>query len=545
MHSDPILPDTALQETSTNRPSAGPGLRWLVWLSLGVAVLFAGRALALVDATSLWGDELSTARKSFQPSLAYLFTYLTTDTHPPLYYGLLWLWGQLVPDTAVFLRLFSWGSYLLGGGVIVAQVAQMARPLAPPRRHLAVALAVILAFCSPFPIRFSIEAKGYALLVLWIALALLCRRRWYQGGKPADGIGYGLALAAASLTHYYGLFYGVALAITDLTVPWRPLRLRLESAAVCLVAALPSLAWIWHSRRYLLEGSEAGEWIGRPDGGMAEEVLARALGPWPLPKLALLLAMGALYLVLCSRRVTAEAGLGVGIQRPWLAWLDGSGLLSGGLLVLLVVGVSFVKPIAYPRYFVVLLPAAVPVVALAFASLPAPASSLLRLLPLALATALVLTFWVDSFRPLQQGGVFQGSREMNDFRLLVLVSQDTPVRISPRAHHFRTAERLLRQAGTMNPAPVSPGPVPPRPAPTGLDSWGDLRDLRRLLRRQQPPDRLVMAETGGPDSVQRRIDPALARVEELGYACRRDLPSRPHLRLYRCHWPAAAQRLEG
>ncbi|MCT0223917.1 hypothetical protein [Synechococcus sp. CS-1328] len=164
---------------------------------------------------------------------------------------------------------------------------------------------------------------------------------------------------------------------------------------------------------------------------------------------------------------------------------------------------------------------------------------------MALAAALVLSFWADSFPPLQPGGVFQGSRETNDFRLLVLASQDTAVRISPRAHHFRTAERLLRNAGTVNPAQVSPGPVLSSAAPPGLDSWGDLRDLRRLLRRQHPPDRLVLAETGGPDSVQRRIDPALAWVEELGYACRRDLPGRPHLRLYRCRWPAAAQRLEG
>ncbi|MCT0223916.1 hypothetical protein KQ310_01840 [Synechococcus sp. CS-1328] len=151
--------------------------------------------------------------------------------------------GQLVPGTARFLRLFSWGAYLLGEGVIVAQVAQMARPLAPPRRHLAVGLVVILAFCSPFPIRFSIEAKGYALLVLWIALALLCRRRWHQEGKLADGIGYGLALAAAGLTHYYGLFYGIALALTELAATWRPLRLRLQSVGSLPVdsAALPGL----------------------------------------------------------------------------------------------------------------------------------------------------------------------------------------------------------------------------------------------------------------------------------------------------------------
>ena len=34
-----------------------------------------------------------------------------------------------------------------------------------------VPLAALMAFCSPYPIRFSIEGKSYALLVLFVALA--------------------------------------------------------------------------------------------------------------------------------------------------------------------------------------------------------------------------------------------------------------------------------------------------------------------------------------------------------------------------------------
>ena len=44
--------------------------------------------------------------------------------------------------------------------------------------------------------------------------------------------------------------------------------------------------------------------------------------------------------------------------------LDSSGLIPSGLMVIGVVLVSFIKPLAFSRYFVVLLPAMVPVLAL-------------------------------------------------------------------------------------------------------------------------------------------------------------------------------------
>ena len=42
-------------------------------------------------------------------------------------------------------------------------------PLAPPSYRLrAMALEALLAFCSPYPMRFAIEVKSYALMVLLV-----------------------------------------------------------------------------------------------------------------------------------------------------------------------------------------------------------------------------------------------------------------------------------------------------------------------------------------------------------------------------------------
>ena len=192
-------------------------------LVLVVCAAFAFRVLGLIDATGLWTDELYTTGKSFQPSYPALLQMLSRDTHPPLYYSLLWIWGQLLTPSAVMLRLFSWVMYLAGGVVITAQTGRLA--LVRPR--LAMAVAALFAFCSPYPVRFAIEGKGYALLVLLVALAWW----WRQRQQP--------------------LRYAIAL--------------------------LPSLLWILVASAYLLR-SGTGAWIGTPDFALLEDTLARALG---------------------------------------------------------------------------------------------------------------------------------------------------------------------------------------------------------------------------------------------------------------------------
>ena len=73
-----------------------------------------------------WSDELYTVGKSFQPDYGALVAMLRQDTHPPLYYSLLWLWGAAVGQSAVSLRLLSWLAYGLGAVVMVALLAFLA-----------------------------------------------------------------------------------------------------------------------------------------------------------------------------------------------------------------------------------------------------------------------------------------------------------------------------------------------------------------------------------------------------------------------------------
>ena len=57
--------------------------RWLFLPAL-ICSAFALRTLFLIDATSLWSDELYSVGKSFQPSFSRLMAMLREDPIPPL-----------------------------------------------------------------------------------------------------------------------------------------------------------------------------------------------------------------------------------------------------------------------------------------------------------------------------------------------------------------------------------------------------------------------------------------------------------------------------
>ena len=60
-----------------------------IWLVIAICLAFGLRAFLLIDASTLWGDELATVEKSFTVSFSSMLAILREDTHPPAYYALL------------------------------------------------------------------------------------------------------------------------------------------------------------------------------------------------------------------------------------------------------------------------------------------------------------------------------------------------------------------------------------------------------------------------------------------------------------------------
>ena len=461
---------------------------WIV-VVVAICLAFGLRALLLIDATALWSDELYSVGKSFQPSFGSMLEMLREDTHPPAYYALLWLWGHLVGQSPVSLRLLSWLAYLAGGMVMVCQ--SLAFGQVGHRARVAL-VAALLAFCSPYPIRFAIEGKSYAVLVLLVALAWW----WRRSGHP---IAYGAVAGLAGLTHFYGLFLVLA------TAAWDGWRRRWSFSAAALIGALPALAWMAYAADYLFS-SGAASWIGVPDYALFEETLARGLGLWPLPKLALVL------LLLVALRCWG------GLRHwPWPSreLLDQSGLIPSLLMVVGVVAVSFVKPMAFSRYFVVLLPAVLPVLAVQIGALELNRCG--RGFGLVVLALMLISWWGPGFSELDAG--VAGVREQDQFRLISQRTSGLDERYSPRQRLFNLSDRME----------VAMGRIPSPPVP-----WGGKADLKQRLLEQDPPQQLWLASSGPPQAMERKLKPLLARVEQAGFRCEPQAKDLTYARLLRC-----------
>lgn len=455
----------------------------ITWMGMilvaGVVLAFALRSLLLIDATGLWSDELYSVGKSFQPSPLALLSMLREDTHPPAYYGLLWAWGQLIGQSPISLRLLSWLAYCLGGVVILVQTAALAVEMGV-MRHLAVPVAALLVFCSPYPIRFSLEGKSYALLVVLVALAWC----WRRGGRLLP---YGLCVALAALTHFYGLFLFLSAAVWDLS------RRRWSAAVTAALAVIPALCWIGYAAAYLFS-SRSGSWIGPPDFALLEETLARSLGLWPLPKLALLLLS---FWGLRRWGGLRRHGSGNWHERRLL---DRSGLLPSLLMVLAVVLISFVKPLAFSRYFVVLLPALVPWCAVQIASFSWSGSA--RWFGSALLVVMLLSWWGAGFAELDPSG--NGVREQDQFAAVSRLTGGERDRFTPRPRLFNLSDQME----------LAMGRIPDQPT-----SWQDTDDLENRLLQQPALNQLWLASSGPPALNQRRLEPSRRLLEQNRFQC--------------------------
>ena len=357
-------------------------------------------------------------------------------------------------------------------------------------------VAALLAFCSPYPVRFAIEGKSYALLLLMVALAWWCRR----SQRP---LLYALVTALAGITHFYGLFLVLAAAV------WDGLKGRTRFALAALMAALPGLGWIVYAADYLFS-SRAASWIGPPDYALLEETLARGLELWPLPKLGLIL----LLLVVLRRWG--------GLQR--LSWpepgvLDRSGLTPSLLMVVGVVLVSFVKPMAFSRYFVVLVPAVLPVLAVQFGALNL--NRLGRGCAVGVLGVLLASWWGPGFAELDPA--LGGVREQDQFRLISQRTGGLVERYGPRA-------RLLNLSDRME---VAMGRIPSDPVP-----WGDADDLEKRLAAPPLPSELWLASSGPSQAMERKLKPLQSQVVQAGYNCDQRANDLSHARLLRCRFEA-------
>src|SRR6478736_2175566 len=146
---------------------------------LGVVGVFVlGVVLRFVCRSDLWADEVLSVNIARLP-LDRIPDALRHDGAPPLYYLLLHVWMRVFGSGTTAVRALSGDA----GTLTLTPMWLIGRRLDRRRRRLALApadapdvvawSALLLLALSPFAIRYSTEARMYALVMLFVALGYL------------------------------------------------------------------------------------------------------------------------------------------------------------------------------------------------------------------------------------------------------------------------------------------------------------------------------------------------------------------------------------
>lgn len=333
--------DPSPSAAAPSRPAVGE-----LWVLAALVVVAAAVRFASLHAASFWLDEAYSV-VALRGSLGDVWHAVnTTESTPPLYYLLGWVWTQLFGTSEAGLRSLS----ALAGTALVPAVWLAGRELLDRRAAL---IAAALTATSPLLVWFSQEARAYSLAVLLCALAFWqlarARRR-----APGALVWWAVFAALALSAHYITVF--PLLAEAAVLLWWRRDRAAVLAVGAVGLAGLALLPLLVSQR----DNPLAGYVHGTPVRQVAEIVKQFAVGydgPWEalLATLGIALLVTGLALVPAAparSRAAARLCLLVAVAAP------------AGLLLLLVAGQNQLLS----RYLLPVLPLVLLVVAAGFAA---------------------------------------------------------------------------------------------------------------------------------------------------------------------------------
>lgn len=343
----------AEQHEGANQQSAQPGINVTVLavdrarlVVLGMAASFALLASwNLWAGYSYWLDEIYSVNTSLAGWGDMFRVWLLSDTHPPLYQALLKVWIYAFGPSESATRTLS----LLAALAALAIVTHYAL-----RRGAIYAVATVGFFGSAGTFAYyAEETRSYALMMLLATIATV--QSLNRLSRPdAPWLPRGLVLLLLSLTHYFGLIFAAVLLLIDII---RARNWRMRFIAVGTGCTLLVWPFIHANQGSLLRRSET-LWfphdsflttLGAYLGGVAAapvavigKVEAIAGRPVAFALAAILVAVVGAGLRRSSRDGDQEA--------IYLACVLGAFV---GLLIV----VDYIKPLSWPRNYIVALPA--------------------------------------------------------------------------------------------------------------------------------------------------------------------------------------------
>jgi mannosyltransferase len=193
-----------------------------------LTVLAAVLRFTRIGHQGFWFDEANTAQLvHFSPG-KMIGLIPRTESTPPLYYCLAWVWARVFGYGETGLRSLS-----ALAGMLIVPVAYAAGAKLISRR--AGVIAAALTACNPMLIWYSQEARSYSLLALLSACTLLTFAYARERPTPRALAWWVMSAVLALATHYYALLVVVPEAIWLLALFYRrrPVQLAMAVTAAC------------------------------------------------------------------------------------------------------------------------------------------------------------------------------------------------------------------------------------------------------------------------------------------------------------------------
>ena len=326
---------------------------------------------------SFWSDEVTQLEWTDQPLGAFL-SQRWERADPPLNEIIVWTWNN---------GLRTWAPQLAANEAAVRAPALLFGVMTIPAIGIAAAaafgrwpgtLAALLLATNPHHVRYSQEARMYALAVLLSTIAVVFLVRTLRNGQRRDGLAFGALAAAAFYAHFYSFLLlaasiGATLALLigstrgTWQLRWRTgapgLRALFRGELFGLMLVMPFLSAVafhmWTS------GRGARPWLaslGTP--GLQSVILAaKTYGVDQLQSVVTALAPGGVDQVSVAAGLVALSlalAAGAVMRRD-----DEPATLRAHLLALalvpplIVLGVSRLRPVYHPRYLLFITPALV------------------------------------------------------------------------------------------------------------------------------------------------------------------------------------------
>jgi mannosyltransferase len=203
------------------------------WIVAGLTTLAAVLRFATLGVQSYHHDEIVTASRILRGSFGHAMDAVGfSESAPPLYYALAWVWTQFTGTGEFGLRSIS-----ALAGVAMVPIAYLAALELRGRR--AGLMAAALVAVNPMLLWYSQEARAYSLFTLLCAVSLLYCIHAVRRGRRRDFVLWGVASALALATHYFAVFPIIAEALWLLRRRGRDSLLGLGIVAPCGLLLAP------------------------------------------------------------------------------------------------------------------------------------------------------------------------------------------------------------------------------------------------------------------------------------------------------------------